>query len=815
MDQEAYTVGEGDGEEDDEHQQAGNESQKSNLEDTEARCERRSTEFEFELKVDNDVTLNEGSLAAKCLFDPGRVTAKTQAGGMEKVRRRSLKFAKSGTSQKRRYSWVNGIGDNNNEQVLSDAYKVSHMVVAESKNGSNNIKLGGGKPETISENSINMEKVKAIGEQIGIVWESVGHEECLNGADKKGVGTEDKKGWIKAIRHKESPDMIALQETKSKIIDEVWIEEVWGSSNFGYVQKEANGRFGGLLLVWDSNIFVCKHGVGDERFVAVKGEWKGVDGDILFVCVYGPHVGQQKTSLWNRLLNLMEGGNEAWCLLGDFNEVRSEEDRKNTQFHEIDADGFNDFINLARLVEIPMGGIKKDDYGRSRDNIEIIEEAKMRKSVDQSAHEAHIEKGHMGEVSNNKSHKIASQDTVIQEEENSVEKAHEEKTDGYYPNGKKQGWVDTDAQTNNNGVEINTKQMGTQDVNVISQGNDIDNDRFKKKRKVSVGGTYEQCLFDPGRVTAKTQAGGMEKVRRRSLKFAKSGTSQKRRYSWVNGIGDNNNEQVLSDAYKVSHMVVAESKNGSNNIKLGGGKPETILENSINMEKVKAIGEQIGIVWESVGHEECLNGADKKGVGTEDKKGWIKAIRHKESPDMIALQETKSKIIDEVWIEEVWGSSNFGYVQKEANGRFGGLLLVWDSNIFVCKHGVGDERFVAVKGEWKGVDGDIFFVCVYGPHVGQQKTSLWNRLLNLMEGGNEAWCLLGDFNEVRSEEDRKNTQFHETDADGFNDFINLARLVEIPMGVCSFSLALFSVCAAAIFNLMREFRCCCIIYVSA
>ncbi|PWA68496.1 hypothetical protein CTI12_AA301900 [Artemisia annua] len=67
MDQEAYTEGGGDGEEDDEHRQAaaGKESRKSNLEDREEQYERRSMEFEFELKVDNDVTLNEGSLAAK------------------------------------------------------------------------------------------------------------------------------------------------------------------------------------------------------------------------------------------------------------------------------------------------------------------------------------------------------------------------------------------------------------------------------------------------------------------------------------------------------------------------------------------------------------------------------------------------------------------------------------------------------------------------------------------------------------------------------------------------------------------------------
>ncbi|GKD96374.1 RNA-directed DNA polymerase, eukaryota [Tanacetum coccineum] len=137
--------------------------------------------------------------------------------------------------------------------------------------------------------------------------------------------------------------------------------------------------------------------------------------------------------------------------------------------------------------------------------------------------------------------------------------------------------------------------------------------------------------------------------------------------------------------------------------------------------------------------------------------GKTRLLEHKENPDMIALQETKSNILDEWWMEDLWGSRNFSYVQKEANGRSGGLLLVWDNNIFTCKQAVRDERFIAVKGEWKGVNGDIFFVCIYGPNVGQQKTSLWNRLLNLMNGGNGSWCLFGDSNEVRCEDDMKNT----------------------------------------------------------
>lgn len=60
---------------------------------------------------------------------------------------------------------------------------------------------------------------------------------------------------------------------------------------------------------------------------------------------------------------------------------------------------------------------------------------------------------------------------------------------------------------------------------------------------------------------------------------------------------------------------------------------------------------------------------------------------------------------------------------------------MWDTNIFSCEQAVGDERLMAVKGTWKGIQGDIYLVCIYRPHVGNQKISLWDRLSNLMNTG--------------------------------------------------------------------------------
>ncbi|GJW99854.1 hypothetical protein Tco_0183768 [Tanacetum coccineum] len=62
------------------------------------------------------------------------------------------------------------------------------------------------------------------------------------------------------------------KEMKCGKVEEQWVEDLWGSRNFGYAQVEANGKSGGLLLVWDTKIFSASQSVGDERFIVVKAD---------------------------------------------------------------------------------------------------------------------------------------------------------------------------------------------------------------------------------------------------------------------------------------------------------------------------------------------------------------------------------------------------------------------------------------------------------------------------------------------------------------------------------------------------------------
>ncbi|GJZ90071.1 reverse transcriptase domain, reverse transcriptase zinc-binding domain protein [Tanacetum coccineum] len=66
-----------------------------------------------------------------------------------------------------------------------------------------------------------------------------------------------------------------MQETKSGPVDDYWINDWWGGKDYGYAQLPAIGNSGGIILVWDLRVFICKEAVGNERFVAVRGSWKG------------------------------------------------------------------------------------------------------------------------------------------------------------------------------------------------------------------------------------------------------------------------------------------------------------------------------------------------------------------------------------------------------------------------------------------------------------------------------------------------------------------------------------------------------------
>ncbi|XP_071697824.1 uncharacterized protein [Rutidosis leptorrhynchoides] len=177
----------------------------------------------------------------------------------------------------------------------------------------------------------------------------------------RGSGLDDKDklklNWFKRLCNREKPNFLALQETKCQNFPEFWIEKFWGNLDYKYCCKKAKGNSGGLLMVWDPNLFVTNHIVERGTFIAIKGNWKSVGEELVLINVYGPQNDEGKKQMWKDLKEVMNYDEALWMIFGDFNEVRFASERKNTFFFiENRAKWFNDFIKDCNLLDIPLGG---------------------------------------------------------------------------------------------------------------------------------------------------------------------------------------------------------------------------------------------------------------------------------------------------------------------------------------------------------------------------------------------------------------------------------------------------------------------------
>ncbi|GJV04542.1 RNA-directed DNA polymerase, eukaryota [Tanacetum coccineum] len=64
----------------------------------------------------------------------------------------------------------------------------------------------------------------------------------------------------------------------------------------------------------------------------------------------------EKRELWGYLCSLIDRWVGETVILGDFNEVRREQERFGLSFNIRDANAFNNFISMAGLIDIPLGG---------------------------------------------------------------------------------------------------------------------------------------------------------------------------------------------------------------------------------------------------------------------------------------------------------------------------------------------------------------------------------------------------------------------------------------------------------------------------
>ncbi|GJW35350.1 RNA-directed DNA polymerase, eukaryota, reverse transcriptase zinc-binding domain protein [Tanacetum coccineum] len=169
--------------------------------------------------------------------------------------------------------------------------------------------------------------------------------------------------WIKDLCLKHNVHFLGIQESKMTRLELFRIKSMWGNYAFDYACSMARGLSGGLISIWNPNMFSKNSIWCDDSFIIIKGNWKNVVGDCFMVNIYGPQDHVSKLALWNRLTDFMHHHNGSYIMFGDMNAVRNAQERFGTTLNSIEADHFNFFIDSTALTaEFPLScGLGKDD----------------------------------------------------------------------------------------------------------------------------------------------------------------------------------------------------------------------------------------------------------------------------------------------------------------------------------------------------------------------------------------------------------------------------------------------------------------------
>ncbi|GJR45590.1 RNA-directed DNA polymerase, eukaryota [Tanacetum coccineum] len=160
-----------------------------------------------------------------------------------------------------------------------------------------------------------LDDVVKVGQAMG--FSMVGCEK-----DIEGLGSKAKKDWIRELLVKYRVNFLSLQETKASTVLDMDVKMFWVSDNF----------------------------------IALYGLWKPTKTKLLVISVYAPQALSEKRTLWNFLSLLISRWDGECLVMGDFNEVRCEEERLGTVFNVLGANAFNDFILNSNLLDVRLDG---------------------------------------------------------------------------------------------------------------------------------------------------------------------------------------------------------------------------------------------------------------------------------------------------------------------------------------------------------------------------------------------------------------------------------------------------------------------------
>nr|GEX21757.1 RNA-directed DNA polymerase, eukaryota [Tanacetum cinerariifolium] len=259
--------------------------------------------------------------------------------------------------------------DFNTETYKVNSPLVHTKVMNNSQEVHENVTSNGEYAFNYSHNAHNGGSILEVFDDMIWVGQSMGYamEGCL--------GHKTKKKWVKELNIKHKVILLALQETKMDRVNHMDVKFIWGNSNYQYVSSDSAGSSGRILCVWEATIFKQDYATVTDNFIAIYGTWISNNSKVLIVVIYAIQSLSHKRVLWDYISSLIARRNGGTIVMGDFNEVRSIDERFGSMFNQSRSRFFNHFITSSGLViflkSIPPG-INETDCDPEED-IHLVE----------------------------------------------------------------------------------------------------------------------------------------------------------------------------------------------------------------------------------------------------------------------------------------------------------------------------------------------------------------------------------------------------------------------------------------------------------
>ncbi|WMV44404.1 hypothetical protein MTR67_037789 [Solanum verrucosum] len=153
-------------------------------------------------------------------------------------------------------------------------------------------------------------------------------------------------------------DVVCLQETKIEGNISNIVKEVWGSRWADFVQLEASGTRGEVVIIWEKRFWEGELSSVGEYSVSCSLSRKDQDFKWHLTGVYAPNDRVEREETWWELGAARGLFSGPWVLCGEFNTVRYPTEKRDGIRINRSMTEFSDFIEDMELIDIDLYGGK-------------------------------------------------------------------------------------------------------------------------------------------------------------------------------------------------------------------------------------------------------------------------------------------------------------------------------------------------------------------------------------------------------------------------------------------------------------------------